>query len=327
MLAVTKKKYDPIENGADCPNCVLYGLPVVPPSGNPHSTVAFVAQNPGIDEVNHVPPMPLVGRSGRLYNETLQHAGISRPEVWTTNAILCPSRNEAGKDVDPPPQAIKCCRPRLARELANKKIIVCMGQKALHAVAPDSFIATTVKKHTIRLKGGKIEVRREVQHHQRKITSVFGYAERDKGRWIMPVGHPAFILRPDGRAFLDLFIHTFKRVKRIIDGKFAHQIPVVKIACDLSAIREFISHARHGGMRAGVVLDVETTKDHPLAAKLKCIGLSCACTWCVLDTQLGRHPFNVVIPFINYDPDMPSRFWSKADEKKVRVLLNDLIRR
>ncbi len=50
--------------------------------------IALVGEAPGKDEVEHDPPMPFVGRAGKLLDEMLVSAGIDRTECHVTNIFL-----------------------------------------------------------------------------------------------------------------------------------------------------------------------------------------------------------------------------------------------
>ena len=65
-------------------------------------------------------------------------------------------------------------------------------------------------------------------------------------------------------------------------------------------------------------MDVETTRDHPMQAKLKCLGLSCAGKCCIR----SKEPRNITIPFYR---DMTSRYWTREDEDKVMELLREIL--
>jgi len=74
----------------DCQRCKLSKLgrtQVVFGTGNPHAIIMFVGEAPGYYEDQQ--GEPFVGAAGKLLNELLQSAGLSRSEVYIANVIKC----------------------------------------------------------------------------------------------------------------------------------------------------------------------------------------------------------------------------------------------
>jgi len=65
----------------------------VPPSGNPDAKLAICGEQPGLQEIRHIPPTPFVGPAGRGLDECLLMTKIFRRELYLTNVI---------KDMDMP---------------------------------------------------------------------------------------------------------------------------------------------------------------------------------------------------------------------------------
>ena len=65
----------------------------VPGRGNPEAKLALVGEQPGLQEIQCVPPSPFVGPAGRGLEECLQMLRILRRDLWLTNVI---------KDLDMP---------------------------------------------------------------------------------------------------------------------------------------------------------------------------------------------------------------------------------
>ena len=106
--------YDPRAHGAQCDRCVLRDATPVPPTpaANGKPRLVIIGEGPGSVEVNF--GAPFLGPSGRLLNGALREAGFDRDEAHVTNALLC--RVEKDSDVK---EALPCCAPRLAAELAT----------------------------------------------------------------------------------------------------------------------------------------------------------------------------------------------------------------
>lgn len=115
-----------------CPNCPgrLNPLhpPPVPPDGPTPCPIMFIGEGPAKDEVRF--RTPFKGRAGREFNDLyLPLAGLSRPEVYVTNASKCamPKWNNPTKE-----HAQTCADYHLHYELrqVNPLVIVPMGAVA-----------------------------------------------------------------------------------------------------------------------------------------------------------------------------------------------------
>jgi uracil-DNA glycosylase family 4 len=106
--------YDPVAHGASCSRCPLRDATPVPPTpaANGKPRLIIIGEGPGSVEVNF--GAPFLGPSGRLLNGALREAGFDRKEAHVTNALLCRIENDS--DVK---EALPCCAPRLANELAQ----------------------------------------------------------------------------------------------------------------------------------------------------------------------------------------------------------------
>ena len=98
----------------NCQRCKLAKLgrsQVVFGVGNPHATVMFVGEAPGFHEDQQ--GEPFVGAAGKLLNDLLQSAGLSRSDIYIANVIKCRPPNNR----DPEPDEIAQCMPFLARQI------------------------------------------------------------------------------------------------------------------------------------------------------------------------------------------------------------------
>lgn len=138
--------------GANCSQCTLYDscnfrpVPGYTENAKEKVEVVFVADAPGHDE--YIMGIPLIGDSGKLFNTIIAGNGLSREDVYCTNANLCrPLDNRT-----PTRSEVEACNNRLKLELAaipNKKLIVCMGATAMHAVTGDWQAKITKKMFSI----------------------------------------------------------------------------------------------------------------------------------------------------------------------------------
>ena len=111
--------------------------------------IVFIAEAPGRlggDKGG----VPLTGdASGRNFLRYLSAAGLSRGDVFVTNAALCNPPTERGTNAPPSAAEIRACSSFLARTLAvvQPQIIATLGAKALavlHLISPHSY---TLRDH------------------------------------------------------------------------------------------------------------------------------------------------------------------------------------
>jgi uracil-DNA glycosylase family 4 len=97
----------------------------------------FIAEAPGRLGADST-GVPLHGdKTGHNFEELLAFAGISRADVFITNAVLCNPRGVDGNNATPEPSEIKNCSSFLRRQiqLVNPTIVVTLGSTALTAVS------------------------------------------------------------------------------------------------------------------------------------------------------------------------------------------------
>ena len=103
-------------------NCVVFGR------GNADADIAFVAEAPGRDEDLYGEPFK--GDTGKFFeNELLSLAGLSRNEVYITNACKCRPIDAKGDNRRPCAQEYAACKPILLKELeiVDPKLVVLLG--------------------------------------------------------------------------------------------------------------------------------------------------------------------------------------------------------
>ena len=98
---------------------------MVLPDGDLTSKVVFVGEAPGENE--DVQGRPFVGKSGKILENAMDAAGISRSCIMITNTVKCrPPSNR-----DPKPEEMAACRPFLESELYDAKLVVGLGRSAV----------------------------------------------------------------------------------------------------------------------------------------------------------------------------------------------------
>lgn len=155
-----------------CTRCdlALSRTQVVPGSGAPAARILFVGEAPGAKEDRD--GLPFVGASGRLLDEMLGAAGLTRDEVFIANVVRCrPPRNR-----NPRTREIRACAGWLAEQirLIAPSIVVTLGRFALQHFIPGAKI--TLLEGTLQ----------DVDYAGRPVT-------------LYPLLHPAAILRSQNR--------------------------------------------------------------------------------------------------------------------------------
>lgn len=134
----------------NCQRCKLAKLgrsQVVFGVGNPNATVMFVGEAPGFYEDKQ--GEPFVGAAGKLLNELLESAGLSRSEIYIANVIKCRPPNNR----DPEPDEVETCKPFLLQQIEMiKPALVCsLGNWATQTLLDRKVGITKVRGQVIRL--------------------------------------------------------------------------------------------------------------------------------------------------------------------------------
>lgn len=138
-------------------NLVVFG------EGDPAAGLMMVGEAPGARE--NLSGRPFIGPAGQLLTRALEEAGIPRESAFITSVVKCrPPKNRL-----PNSGEVKACLPNLRRQLEIIKpcLIICMGSLAT----------------------------RTLLDPRAKITRVRGECFERDGFKIVPVLHPAAILR------------------------------------------------------------------------------------------------------------------------------------
>jgi DNA polymerase len=136
--------------------------------GNPESRLMIIGEAPGTEEDRQ--GKPFVGRSGQLLDQILEAAGFDPEEdVFITNAVFRLPPGDGGKPLrKPTPDEIEFYKPYLLEliRLVDPLIMLLAGN-----AATESIIGET------------------------GITKLRGNWYEWHGRWVMPIFHPAYLLR------------------------------------------------------------------------------------------------------------------------------------
>jgi len=131
----------------ECRGCELYknATQAVLGEGPRKAAAFFIGEQPGDQE--DLAGRPFVGPAGRVFDEVLAEVGISRGEVYVTNAVKHFKWEPRGKrriHQKPTLGEVKACRPWLEAELAlvKPRLIVCLGATAAQALLGSQFRIT-----------------------------------------------------------------------------------------------------------------------------------------------------------------------------------------
>lgn len=124
---------------SSCTGCDLYkqATQTVFGEGGGHAEIILVGEQPGDqeDRAGH----PFVGPAGKILDKALAEAGITRQDVYVTNAVKhfkWEPHGKRRKHKKPSAAEIAACRPWLEAEVKvlTPRIIVCLGVTAAQSV-------------------------------------------------------------------------------------------------------------------------------------------------------------------------------------------------
>jgi uracil-DNA glycosylase family 4 len=165
-----------------------------PANGNLHARVLFVAEAPGRLGGDRT-GVPLSGdQTGRNFDLLLRASGLSRSDIFITNAALCNPRDEHGLNSTPTARELRNCSNYLRHtiELINPRFVVALGNIALRAL---SYITP----------------------HNATLTANVAQALPWNGRYLVLLYHPgprALIRRP-----LALQLEDYARLRNLIGSE------------------------------------------------------------------------------------------------------------
>ncbi len=129
----------------ECHGCPLYqrATQTVFGAGAPHARVFFIGEQPGNDEDRK--GAPFVGPAGRVLDEGLAAAGITRADVYVTNVVKhfkwVPGEGKRRIHHKPSAREIAACEPWLMKEIevVKPEVLVCLGATAAQSLLGRDF--------------------------------------------------------------------------------------------------------------------------------------------------------------------------------------------
>lgn len=166
-----------------CTACPLHRgrTHAVPGEGPADARILFIGEAPGFHEDQQ--GRPFVGPSGKLLEEFLAEIGLTRDQVFIANVVKCRPPNNR----DPLPEEIAACAHFLDRqiELIDPGLIATLGRYSMEKFFPGA-----------------------------RITRVHGKAEKRGRRVLLPLFHPAYVLRNINAK--PLALKDFKLIPRLL---------------------------------------------------------------------------------------------------------------
>jgi uracil-DNA glycosylase family 4 len=134
---------------ATCRACdsMAYSHVIGATNGPANARVMFVGEAPGRHGAGKS-GVPFQGdESGRRFEALLQTAGLTRDDVFVTNAILCNPLQTNGNNRRPKASEVKRCLPHLRAQIetVDPALVVALGEVALAALH-------RIDRHTLRLR-------------------------------------------------------------------------------------------------------------------------------------------------------------------------------
>lgn len=171
--------------------------------------IMFIGEAPGRLGAD-ISEIPFHGdQAGHNFEDLIEFAGISRSEIYVTNAVLCNPKDLNGNNSPPKDEEIANCSVFLRRQidLVNPKVVVTLGGSALKAV-------------------------NRIEPHELSLRADVRTAHRWNSRMLIPLYHPgqrALIHRSFANQRSD-YQFVAETLRRIVSGRKAagRQSPMVK---------------------------------------------------------------------------------------------------
>jgi uracil-DNA glycosylase len=153
----------------------------VPGEGPVNAEIMFIGEAPGYNEDKQ--GRPFVGPAGKLLEDWLAEIGLTRDDVFIANVVKCRPPNNR----DPQPEEIAACAGYLERQIAllQPRLIATLGRYSMEKFFPGA-----------------------------RITRVHGEARRDGARVLIPLFHPAYVLR--NTAAMPDALRDMRKIPRLI---------------------------------------------------------------------------------------------------------------
>ncbi len=180
----------------DCGSCDLHcdRTQVVFGEGSNTPLMMIVGEAPGEDE--DIQGVPFIGKAGQKLDSMLSYVGVTRDDIYITNAVLCRppnNRNPRGEELD-------ACRWRLDLQiqLLKPKLIILLGKIAMQ-----------------QMKGQPIKGAL-TQFFSKKESDWLTYQVGGHEAKVLTTYHPSYHLRSPERAYRMTLPH-WTQIKRWVE--------------------------------------------------------------------------------------------------------------
>ena len=270
-----------------CSKCPLQDQPIIIGETNCEDDLSKVdvlifAEAPANEEIKV--GRPLVGKPGKIFRKGFSLSKLDQTNHFIGNVVMC-SNTQDGKTVNPPDEAVECCKPNWEAllEMINPKLIVIMGTIPMKIFGiGDSGIT-------------------------KKRGNLFDY----KGYQVLVTNHPSYILRNDG-------IESDEGQKYVDDLKKAYVIVTANIN-DIADMQFEDSAAKKKAIKDGKYTNLGV-QDNPYTFKLPAWCYSEDI--CLVDIQHIRESRTILYVF--RDKDGKKRF-HKVDSNETYYYTGDSV--
>jgi DNA polymerase I-like protein with 3'-5' exonuclease and polymerase domains/uracil-DNA glycosylase len=206
---------------------------------------------------------------------------------------------------------VTCCRPRLLKQLRGVRFVFAMGGTALWSLVGKRSVATW---HGSPLVTRLPEVEDGCGYHDVPPPGDMLPADPDgatrrppDGTWVMPLFHPAFVMRKEGKAFARVLRDQFSKGARIYrnDATLWAELGVIPLPSRDEALRALgiLKQAKT------IAVDIETDGADVMRCMLTAIGL-------------GREGCVLCVPYVRVDG---TRYWTEEDEAVVDAAVREVL--
>lgn len=133
----------------ECQACRLASgrTQVVFGTGNPHASIMFVGEAPGLHEDKQ--GVPFVGAAGKVLTGLLESIGLSREDIYIANVVKCRPPNNRNPQAD----EIETCKPFLLQQIQmiKPKLVCSLGNFAMQTLLEKKIGITKVRGQIFRL--------------------------------------------------------------------------------------------------------------------------------------------------------------------------------
>jgi DNA polymerase len=159
--------------------------------GSKNPLIMIVGEAPGEDE--DITGVPFVGKAGQKLNNILDYIGVTREEVYITNAALCRPPNNR----NPRAQELDACKWRLNLQiqLLKPKLIILLGKIATEQIYSKPIKGSLNQFFTEKIKNDNGWLKYIIGEHEALMLITY---------------HPSYHLRSPQRAYKTTLPHWTK---------------------------------------------------------------------------------------------------------------------